>query len=165
MNDNDLVPKKIKITDPQLGLEKAMSWCAYQERCQQEVRDKLYDWGLWPEAVENIISELITQNFVNEERFAKAFAGGKFRIKKWGRVKIKGELRKRKISDYCIRKGMLEIPDEDYLLTLKKVLEGYAAKLKEKHPLRRRYRLITYAQSRGFEQELIRDVLRQIMED
>jgi regulatory protein len=151
--------KKIKITDPHKGLEKGMSWCAYQERCQQEVRDKLYEWGLWPEAVENIIAELITQNFLNEERFAQAYAGGKFRIKKWGRVKIKLELKKRKISDYCIRKAMKEIDEDDYRATLKKILAEYSKKLKEKHTLKRKYRLVHYAQSRGFEQELIWDAL------
>jgi regulatory protein len=150
---------KVKITDPQKGLEKGMSWCAYQERCQQEVRDKLYEWGLWPEAVENILAELINQNFLNEERFAQAYAGGKFRIKKWGRVKIKLELKKRKISDYCIRKAMKEIDEEDYGKTLKKILEEYAKKLTEKHPLKRRYRLVNYAQSRGFEQDLIWETL------
>jgi regulatory protein len=159
MYNEDKAPKKLKITDPQIGLEKAMSWCAYQERCQQEVRDKLFEWGLWPEAVENILAELITQDFVNEERFAKAYAGGKFRIKKWGRVKIKLELKKRRISDYCIRKGLKEIEEDAYTETLKKVLRTYSAKLKEKHPLKRTYRLINYAQSRGFEQDLIREIL------
>lgn len=151
-------PQKRKITDQRTGLEKAMSWCAYQERCQQEVRDKLYEWGLWPEAVENIIAELIGQNFVNEERFAQLFAGGKFRIKHWGRVKIRLELKKRKISDYCIRKAMKEIPEEDYRKTLKKILSEYRKKIKERHPLKIKYRLMNYALSRGFEQDLIREM-------
>jgi regulatory protein len=159
MTENDKTPKKVKITNPQLGLEKGMSWCAYQERCQQEVRDKLYEWGLWPDAVENIIAELITQNFLNEERFAKAYAGGKFRIKHWGRVKIKLELKKRKISEYCIRKGMQEIDEDDYLLALKKVISGYAKKIKEKNSLKKKYQVIRYAQSRGFEQDLIWEVV------
>jgi regulatory protein len=99
-------PKK-KLT-PNQALIKAQMSCAYQERCQQEIRDKLYEWGLHSNEVENIIADLISTNFLNEERFAKAFAGGKFRIKKWGKVKIKIELKKRKISDYCIRKGLLK---------------------------------------------------------
>src|SRR5688500_741234 len=115
---DDLTPKKIRITDQKQALIKARNYCAYQERCQQEVRDKLYEWGLWPEAVENIIVELITDNFLNEERFATTFAGGKFRIKKWGRVKIKLELKKRKISEYCIKQAMKEIDEKDYLKTL-----------------------------------------------
>ena len=72
-------PKKTKITDPKVALTKAEHYCAYQERSQQEVRDKLYEWGLWPDAVENIISELIGGNYLNEERFAKAYAQGKFK--------------------------------------------------------------------------------------
>ncbi|HEV7229975.1 MAG TPA: regulatory protein RecX [Bacteroidia bacterium] len=152
--------KKIKITDPQKGLEKAMSWCAYQERCQQEVRDKLYEWGLWQEAVENIIVNLIGQNFLNEERFAKSYAGGKFRIKKWGRIKIRLELKKRRISDYCIRKGMAEIDEKEYIACLRKVLNEYGSKLKEKHTLKRKYKIARYALSRGFEQDLIRDVMQ-----
>jgi regulatory protein len=140
--------KKIKITDPHKGLEKAMSWCAYQERCQQEVRDKLYEWGLWPEAVENIIVNLIGQDFLNEERFAKSYAGGKFRIKKWG------------LSDYCIRKGMAEIDEKEYIMCLRKVLKDYASKLQEKHALKRKYKISRYALSRGYEQDLIRDIMQ-----
>jgi regulatory protein len=156
---NDRADKQIKITDPKQGLEKAMAWCAYQERCQQETRDKLYSWGLWKDAVENIIAELITQNFLNEERFAKTYAGGKFRIKSWGKVKIRIELKRRSISDYCIRKAMLEIDEDDYLKTLRKVLSAYSAKIKEKHPLKKKYRLARYAQSRGFEQDLVWGIL------
>jgi regulatory protein len=159
MTENDKAIRKVKITDPQIGLEKGMSWCAYQERCQQEVRDKLYEWGLWPDAVENIIAELITQNFLNEERFAQAYAGGKFRIKHWGRVKIKLELKKRKISEYCIRKAMKEIDEDDYRKTLKKLFSDYSKTVKEKHPLKRKYRLARYAQSRGFEHSLIWELL------
>ena len=90
-------PKKKKLT-PQQAVIKAQMSCAYQERCQQEMRDKLYEWGLYSNDVENIIANLISDGYLNEERFAKAFAGGKFRIKKWGRIRIKLELKKRKIS-------------------------------------------------------------------
>ena len=72
--------KKRKTLTPLQALVKAQATCAYQERCQQEMRDKLYEWGLHSEAVENMIAQLISDNFLNEERFAKAFAGGKFRI-------------------------------------------------------------------------------------
>ncbi len=88
--------KKPKVYTQKQALIKAESYCAYQERCQQEVRDKLYSWGLHEVQVENVIAELIASNFINEERFAKAYAGGKFRIKKWGRVKISiAKLKKR----------------------------------------------------------------------
>src|SRR6478672_11099295 len=93
MSDDFL--KKQKVYTQHQALVKAEAWCAYQERCQQEVRDKIYSWGLHEHEVENVIAELISKNFLNEERFAKAYAGGKFRIKKWGRVKIRMELKRR----------------------------------------------------------------------
>ena len=115
--------KKPKVYTQKQALIKAESYCAYQERCQQEVRDKLYSWGLHEVQVENVIAELIASNFINEERFAKAYARGKFRIKKWGRVKISIELKRRKISAYCIKKGLAEIEEEEYIKTLQKVAE------------------------------------------
>jgi regulatory protein len=153
--------KKPKITDPDLALEKMRNWCAYQERCQQEARNKLYEYGLWPEAVESIISSLINENFLNEERFAKAYAGGKFRIMKWGRVKIKAAMKQKKLTDYCINKGLKEIDERDYLKTLEKVLADRSKKVKEKNPIRRNYKLLQYAYSRGYEQELVMEILKQ----
>ncbi len=151
-------PKK-KLT-PSQALLKAESTCAYQERCQQEMRDKLYEWGLYSTDVENIIAKLITDNFLNEERFAKAYAGGKFRIKKWGRVKIKLELKKRKISDYCIKKAMQEIDDSDYIKTLKDLIAKKSKEIKGGKDYQRKYKIAKYIASRGFEQDLIWDVLK-----
>jgi regulatory protein len=144
---------------------KAESYCAYQERSQQEVRDKLYEWGLWPDAVENIIAELITKNFLNEERFAKAFAGGKFRMQKWGRMKIKIALKQKRVSDYCIKKGLQEIDEDDYLKTLRGILEKKSTQLAEKNPIRKKYKLIQYAAAKGYEQDLIMDTLKEMGED
>src|ERR1700682_4185537 len=96
--------QKVTMNDIKQTLIKAQAYCTYQERTQQEVRNKLYKLGLHKTDVENTIDLLISYNFLNEELFAVTFAGGKFRIKKWGRIKIKLELKKRKISDYCIRK-------------------------------------------------------------
>ena len=152
-------PKK-KLT-PAQALIKAQMTCAYQERSQQEMRDKLYDWGLFSDAVENTIALLITDNFLNEERFAKAFAGGKFRIKKWGRIKIKIELKKRKISDYCIRKAMLEINDTDYTKTLKGIIAKKSKEIKGGKSQIRNYKIAQYAASRGFESDLIWDILKR----
>jgi len=102
---------------------KAGNFCAYQDRTQQEVRDKLYDLGLYRDEVEEVLTELIMEDFVNEERFARSFARGKFNLKKWGRVKITHELKRRKISSYCIKQALLEIPQEDYEDLLKKLIE------------------------------------------
>ncbi len=153
-------PKKKKKFTPAQAILKAESYCAYQERCQQEMRDKLYEWGLFPDAVESIIAKLITDNFLNEERFAKAYAGGKFRIKKWGRIKIKIELKKRHISDYCIKKGMQEINEDTYLETLKQLIEKKSKEIKDKKVHIRNFKIANYIASRGYEQELIWEVLK-----
>jgi regulatory protein len=151
--------KTQKIFTPHEALVKAESWCAYQERCQQETRDKLYSWGLHQHDVENVIAELITKNFLSEERFAKAYAGGKFRIKKWGRVKIRLELKRRKLSDYCIKKGLAEIDEDDYLKTLKKIAEEKSKNVKEKNALKKKFKVMNYLLSRGFENDLVREVV------
>jgi len=141
-------------------LAKAEHFCAYQERAQQEVRDKLYDWGLWPEAVENIIVELIGANFLNEERFAKSYAQGKFRQKGWGRIKIKQGLKFKKIPEVLLKKALLTIDGDDYVAMLNKILTKKAPLLTEKAPYKRRHKLQQYALSRGFEADLINDVLK-----
>jgi regulatory protein len=151
-------PKK-KITDPKVALTKIESWCAYQERCQQEVRDKLYSWGLWPDAIENIIADLISRNFLNEERFAIAYAGGKFRVKKWGKQKIKMELKKRKISDTLIRKALKEIGEDDYEATLETTLAKKWKAEKEKHPLKKKMKVMRYMVSRGYETEAVSEAI------
>ena len=153
-------PKKIKITDEKVALAKAEHFCAYQERAQQEVRDKLYDWGLWPDAVENIIVQLIGGNFLNEERFARSYVQGKFKQKGWGRIKIKQGLKIKKIPDNLLKKALLTIDGDEYFEMLTKILSKKAALLIEKVPYKRRYKLQQYALSRGFESDLIIDVLR-----
>lgn len=152
--------KKQKKLTPNQAIIKAQMTCAYQERCQQEMRDKLYEWGLHSNDVENIIANLITDNFLNEERFAKTFAGGKFRIKKWGRVKIKIELKKRKISDYCIRKAMEEIDDKAYMKALEDVITKKLKGLKGKQHIKN-YKVAQYAISRGFESDLVWESLKE----
>ena len=153
-------PKPKKKLTPNQALLKAQQSCAYQERCQQEMRNKLYEWGLYPDAVENIIANLITDNFLNEERFAKAYAGGKFRIKKWGKIKIKIELKTRKISEYCIRKAMEEISDKDYLKTIKELIAKKSKDIKGGKTQMRNYKITQYVASKGFEQNLIWEVLK-----
>ena len=136
------------------ALAKLQRYCAYQERCHEEVRSKLLDMGIYSDWREEIIVQLIEENFLNEERFARAFARGKFRIKQWGRTRIRQELKKRKISDYCLRKAMEEIEEEDYLNTLRTALIKKNISLKEEDPYQRKSKLARYAVSRGFESEL-----------
>lgn len=151
----------MRITDPQQAYLKARTYCAYQERSQQEVRDRLYDWGMHKKEVEEIIARLVTDGFINEERFAKAFAGGKFRIKKWGRNKIIRELKEKKVSDYCIRKAMEEIDDSDYFNVMREIITKKSKETKEKNPLKKKYAVAKYVISRGFEAEYVWKILKE----
>jgi regulatory protein len=153
--------KKQKVYTQHQALVKAEAWCAYQERSQQEVRDKIYSWGLHSNEVENVIAELISKNFLNEERFAKAYAGGKFRIKKWGRVKIRLELKRKKVSEYCIKKGLAEIDEDDYRATLKKLADEKGRMTKEKDQRKKNYKVMSYLLSKGYEQELIWEIMEE----
>jgi len=153
-------PKTIKITDEKVALAKAEYFCAYQERAQQEVRNKLYEWGLWPDAVENVIIQLIAGNFLNEERFAKAYVQGKFKQKGWGRNKIKQGLKFKNIPPALLKKAILIIDGDDYLAMLEKVLYKKAGLISEKDAYKRRYKLQQYAISRGYEPDLINDILK-----
>jgi regulatory protein len=154
-------PKPRKIIDEKEALSKAERYCAYQERSQQEVRDKLYEWGQYPSAVENIISRLIESNFLNEERFANAYAIGKFRQKGWGKIKIKQGLKFKRVSEPLIRKALNSIDGDEYLKMLTTVIEKKQPSIKEKDPFKRKYKLHQYALSRGYENDLIQDILKE----
>lgn len=136
------------------ALAKMQRYCAYQERCHEEVRSKLLNMGVYSDWREEIIVQLIEENFLNEERFARSFARGKFRIKQWGRNRIRQELKKRKISDYCVRKAMEEIEEADYRSTLETALVKKNISLDEEDAYQRKAKLARYAVSRGFESEL-----------
>ena len=148
-----------KIFSREQAKVKAESYCAYQERSQFEIRNKLYEWGLHQKDVEEIISELIEQNFLNEERFALAYSLGKFRIKGWGKIKIRQGLKLKRIPDKLIIKSLKAIDDDDYLSTLKKILEKKSKILSEKEPFKLRYLLTRFAASKGFELDMITDLL------
>jgi regulatory protein len=151
---------KKKITDPKRAQAKAEHYCAYQERSQQEVRDKLYEWGVYPSVIEQIITRLIGDNFLNEERFAMAYAQGKFHQKQWGRVKIKQGLKLKRVSDKLINKALRSLDGDEYMAVLEKLLQNKADKLQEREPYKRRYKLHQYAMSRGFESDLTTEVLK-----
>ncbi len=144
---------------PQQALAKARYWCAKQERSHIEIRTKLFKWGLKSNQVENIIAELITGGFINEERFAIQYAGGKFRIKKWGRLKIQSHLKQKKISDYCMEKGLGEIREKDYRQTLEDLMNKKSRTLREKNPLLKKNKLVRYLLGKGYESELVWDVV------
>lgn len=142
---------------------KIASYCAYQERCQQEVRNKLYSYELFRDEVEELIAWLIEENYINEERFAITFAGGKFRIKKWGKFKITQALKQKAISEYCIKKAIQEIDLEDYLTTIKalatKKLNEYSLRVSNKYQLKDK--TAKHIISKGFEPELVWKILKE----
>jgi regulatory protein len=140
---------------------KITKWCAYQERAQQEVRDKLYDFGLHKEEVEQLLTRIISEGFVNEERFAISFANGKLNQLGWGRVKIRYALKAKKVSDYCIKKAINSLDENKYIQILEDAFHKRNKMEKEKHPLKRKYKLMSYLSSRGFEQDLIAVVIKE----
>ncbi len=146
------------------ALQKLRHYCAYQERSHAEVKEKLYSFGLRKQEVEESISQLIEEGCLNEERFAIQFAGGKFRMKQWGRTKIKYELKQKMVSDYCIRKALNEIAEEDYQKTLEKLarkkwssIKGEGVNLFVKMSKTKNFLL-----QRGFEQNLIQSALKKL---
>ncbi|MBI5372828.1 MAG: RecX family transcriptional regulator [Sphingobacteriales bacterium] len=145
------------------ALQKLKHYCAYQERCHSEVKEKLYSLGVWKKDQDEIISTLIEENYLNEERFALAFAGGKWRVKHWGRVKIKYELKQKQVSDYCIKKALKQIEEEEYLTVLRKLAEERYASLKSDQYLVRKKKTMDHLMARGFETELVRQVVEKEM--
>ena len=152
----------MKIYDLNTAREKIQAYCAYQERCHMEVTMKLKSWGLIQEAIDLLIIELIQFNFLNEERYARNYARGKFRIKKWGKLKIRMALKKREVFFKCIDIAMLEIDDKTYLNTLKELLQKKNDVLKETNSYKRKMKLIQYLVTRGYEYDLIHDALVEL---
>ncbi len=144
----------------ELAVEKLKTYCAYQERCHQEVRDKAYKLGLYRNEVENAIIQLIQEDFLNEQRFAEAYVSGKFNIKKWGRVKIKNNLKQKRISDYCIKKGLAEIDEEEYVKTLNYWITRKLEESNEKDEFKRNGKIAAFVIQKGFESGLVWEVLR-----
>lgn len=141
---------------PEQALQKARHYCAYQERCHQEVKEKLYGYGLRKQETEQLIAQLIEEDYLNEERYALAFAGGKFRIKNWGRSRISMELKQRQVSEYCIRKALASIPEEDYLTRLDKLAESKWESLAgEEDRMARLRKFQDYLLRKGYEWELV----------
>jgi regulatory protein len=143
---------------------KAELYCAYQDRCHQDVIQKLREIGMIPEAIDQIMGHLIEENFLNEERFARSFARGKFRIKLWGRLRITRELKRRNISLYIIRMAMEELPEPDYIQTLKKLANKRLSELKGLDILSKKRKLYDYLVYRGWENSLILEVMEELLD-
>ncbi len=152
--------RKQQLTKEQ-ALQKLRHYCAYQDRCHSEVKEKLYALGLWKKDVEEAISLLIEENYLNEERFAIQFAGGHFRMKHWGRVKISYELKQRQVSEYCIKKALAAIDEADYVHTLEKLAaDKWAAMEGEENKFVRIRKLQEYLWRKGYEPNLAAGVIK-----
>lgn len=143
------------------ALQKLKYYCAYQERAHSEVKEKLFQLGVWKKDHDEIISALIEENYLNEERFAMAFAGGKWRVKRWGKVKIKFELKQKQVSEYCIHKALKQIDEEEYMRVLKELADTRYNSLKADQYIIRWKKTVDYLTARGFEADLVRQVLKK----
>lgn len=143
--------------------KKLENYCAYQDRCHKEVEKKLYEMHMIPEAKELILLYLMEHNFLNEERFSKNFARGKFRIKKWGKRRIIRELKFKDISEYNIKKGLQEIDSDEYLETLKEIALKKRDSISEKNMFKKSQKITNFLLYRGFENDLIYKVVEEIV--
>ena len=150
-----------KVYDIKIALERLKNFCALQDRCQFDVIQKMKEWELLELTQDHILEILITDKYIDEERYAQSFCRGKFRIKKWGRVKITNELKKKKISNICINRGLKEIEDEEYEILLNNLLEKKNNSLKDKNHFARKKKIASFLIQRGFEGNLVWDKIRE----
>jgi regulatory protein len=150
---------------PSEALAKILRYCAYQERSHNEVKSKLYGYGLYATQVDEIISQLITDGFLNEERFAKAYAGGKFRMKKWGKLKIKNELEFLGLTKNCINRGLKEIEPADYSKTLKALIRKKSAEMNEENRFKKRDKVARFVIGKGYEPEMVWEYVKDLLPD
>ncbi|MEM1326748.1 MAG: regulatory protein RecX [Bacteroidota bacterium] len=155
--------KPQKYISKEVALKKLQAYCAYQDRCHQEVRKKLLDLGIYGDDLEEIVADLIVDKFLDEERFARAYARGKFRHKKWGRFKIRQHLKQKQISAYCLKKAMEEIEEEDYQKTLEQLLQKKRRLLKVDNIYQEKQKLAVYAINKGYESPLVWETIHRLV--
>tara|TARA_B110000495_G_scaffold200294_1_gene215245 strand:+ start:25 stop:495 length:471 start_codon:yes stop_codon:yes gene_type:complete len=141
--------------------ERIQSYCAIQDRCQWEVERKMKEWGVSEIIIENILTDLILDKFVDEQRFSESFCRGKFRIKRWGKVKIENELKIKKISNNCINKGLLQIENKEYMKVLKDLYIKKKDSLKDTNQFIRKGKIAKHLQQKGFESKLIWELINK----
>ena len=140
--------------------------CAYQERCAYELEQKMIQWGVDCEDRDRLLAFLIEHNYLNEERFAEAFTSGKVNIKRWGRIKIKSELKRRRISEYSIRKALNAIDPEVYISNLQKLAQQKLnISTKEKNVLVLKVKIYRFLTGKGYEQDLIREEVDALLHE
>ena len=143
--------------------KKLEGYCAYQERCHKEVIQKLRNMNMISEAIDEIVTHLIQENYLNEERFSQSYARGKFTIKKWGRNRIVNELKFRGISKYNIKTALMEIEDAAYLNTLDSLSLKRLETIKETNPQKKRKKLADYLLYRGWESNLVYGKVKELI--
>jgi regulatory protein len=153
-----------KFLTKEQALQKLRQYCAYQERSHYEVQQKLWELGVRRAEHDEIVSTLIEEDYLNEERFAKTFAGGKFRMKDWGRKKIYHALKEKQVSEYSIKKAMKEIDDEEYKKVLKELAEKKHISLKGQQYLIRKKKTMDYLLQKGYEPDLVTRVVNALSE-
>jgi regulatory protein len=145
------------------ALQKARHYCGYQERSHADVKEKLYSFGLRRQEVDETLAQLIENDYLNEERFACQFAGGHFRLKRWGRVKITYELKQKRVSEYCIRKALKEIDEDDYIKTLDKLAaDKWQTLTTEPNLFIKMRKTQDFLLQRGYESALIKEAIGKI---
>lgn len=142
---------------------KLEAYCAYQDRCHKEVISKLRDMGMIPMAIDEIVGHLIKERFLNEERFARSFARGKFNIKKWGKNRIVNELKQKGITKYNLTLALKEIDEEVYLETLELLAEKRLGQLTETNVFKKRKKLADYLLYRGWESPLVYEITKRLI--
>ena len=150
---------RTKRSTPEQALRQLQYFCGYRERCHEEVKEKLRHLGIWHADQEKLIAQLIEGDFLNEERYARVYAGGKFRVNRWGKNKIRYALKQNKVSDYCIRKGLAEIDEEEYDRVIERLVKSKMEQLTGLLALRKE-KTMSYLIGRGFEAERIKPFLR-----
>ena len=140
---------------PEEALVRLQNFCAFRERSEKEVADKLYKMGVQGEAAQKVIGQLREQGFINEQRFSSAFAGGKFRSRKWGRVKIKAMLTGARVGTAAIQSALEQIPESEYRSELEKLMVKKLASIRDTDPYQRRHKLVRFAVGKGYEPDLV----------
>jgi regulatory protein len=144
------------------ALQKLKQYCAYQERSHHDAVQKLWDLGVRKAEHDEVLSALIEEDYLNEERFAVQYAGGKFRMKDWGRKKIYYGLKEKQVSAYCINKALKSINEDDYRKTLQQLAEKKWESLKGEQHLVRKKKATDYLLQKGYEPELVSGILKDI---
>jgi regulatory protein len=147
---------------PEQAFQKIKQYCAYQERSHQSTKEKLFSMGLYKKDVEVLLSQLIEENYLNEQRYALQFVGGHFRIKKWGKIKITAALKQQKVSSYNIQKALDEIDQTAYLSCLQRLASVKWNTIKKETVLTKKIKTTSYLLQKGYESNLIRTVLEKL---